>query len=134
MQSIINFFHSVPVGFWAFLAGSGIVSGGLQLIKHYFSLQQDKVITTVLGVLSFVIVVVDNFLSATKANPSLLGVRTASIVGGASLFYRYALKPFYNLLLDARALRATTATNVTNVTIPESHIAQADVAAADAGF
>lgn len=105
MEQILNNILNAPTEVWIAIGGMIGVSAILQGLKHWFSLQSDKVITALLTALSFVAATFDYLNQAVATNPSILGAKTAAIVGGATVSYRFVVKPFSKLLEDAKAER-----------------------------
>lgn len=120
IQNIINHFNAIPASTWstigAYLGGSTLVATVLQLIKHKFSIaDRKKLVTLLLGALSFIAALADLVISTTSQNPAVLGQHTAMIAGIAVFIHRFMVSPVYhkvvvsvqNLLSDAQAYRAT---------------------------
>lgn len=105
INQIINQVTSVPPEFWQFLFVVLGVSALLQKFKKWFSLQSEKVITATLGLLSFVPVAIGYISAEVATNPAYLGPYTLTIMGGATVAYRFVIKPLTNILLDAKAER-----------------------------
>jgi hypothetical protein len=122
VQHLINFVANQPTSTWttvlSYLAASTLVATVLQVVKHKFSIANaKKLVTVLLGVLSFVTAFADYLISTTAQNPTALGRNTAAIVAGAVFVHRFAVSPLYNkvvvsltsLVKDANAYRASVA-------------------------
>ena len=55
--------------------------------------------------MSFLVAGIDYINQAAINNPTILGERTASIVGLSTLLYRYIVKPLSNIFADAKKHR-----------------------------
>lgn len=106
LQNIVDAFSSIPMSAWEAIGAALGISVLLQGLKNWLSLQSDKVITFLLGSLSFVAAAIDYLSQAAMSNPAVLGQDTAAIVGLSTILYRYIVKPTSNLISDAREYRA----------------------------
>lgn len=120
MGFIVGLPGTVPTEVWTLLGASGIVSLLLQRFKKWFSLQSDKVITFFLVVLSALPAAYEALVAASVANPELFGAYTAMIMGAAQVVYRFLIKPFSNLVNDAKKLRDEQLQLKTRAAVEES--------------
>lgn len=97
---------------WMVLAGAGIVSLALQVIKHKAEVQSKKVINFMLGAISFVTVAIHYLVQVAPQNPRVLALQTFLLMGVSSPLYVYLIKPIYSILLDAKAFRTNTDTSL----------------------
>lgn len=120
MELIKEIIDHIPNSAYLAILGAGVVSVLLQLTKQWLSLQSDKIITFLLGVFSFLVVSIDYVTQAVAQSPAVLGQRTATIMGVTQLVYRYAVKPGYNVVKDAKEYRARkeTTSNTPAVVAP----------------
>lgn len=117
MQTLTNFYHSIPASSWnalfAFLLGSTVVATALQVVKHWFNLSGKKLISFLLGLFSFLAAGSNFLISSSVQNPNALGRNTATILAIAFFVHRFAVSPLYEkittLVNDANNYRATTA-------------------------
>lgn len=122
IQDFINGIITTPASTWttigAYIGGSTLVATVLQLIKHKFSIvDRKKLVTFLLGVLSFVAALAELIISTTSQNPAILGQHTAMIAGIAVFVHRFMISPVYHkivmtlnsLIEDAQAYRASIA-------------------------
>jgi len=106
MQQILNLYHSVPTSVWALIAAAISVSGIIQTLKHFFfNKLSASALVSLTTAASFLISALQWFTEQVHANPKLLGVHTMAILGASQLAYRFAIAPFYQLLLDGQAYR-----------------------------
>lgn len=122
IHQIISYIANQPTATWttigSYLGGSTLVATLLQIIKHKLNITEaKKLITFLLGLLSFLTVFADYILSSTTQNPTVLGRNTALVAGVAVFIHRFAVSPAYDkivgglssLISDASAYRATVA-------------------------
>lgn len=105
IQGVIDALGSIPASAWGAIGAALGISVILEGLKHKLSLQSDKVITFLLGALSFMAAAIDYLTQASLANPTILGQETVAIVGLATILYRYVVKPLTNLVKDAKEYR-----------------------------
>lgn len=105
MDVILQIFTSVPESVWLAVGGAVGVSLIVQPLKRWLGLQSDKVVLFLTSTVAFAGVAVEYLLSAAAENPTILGQRTAVILGISQLAYRFLIKPSSNLLADAKAER-----------------------------
>lgn len=105
-QNIINWFANIPNEIWLALGAALGVSTITQIVKHRIASDlSDRTIMGILTTLSAITAAIQYFAQQAASNPTVLGVHTATILGLATLLYPFTVKPFYNLMLDAKAYR-----------------------------
>jgi len=112
MDQVLSAFHQVPHSVWMGLFAlvvSAVLSVLVQVIKHYLEGLNEKTLMTLLGTFSFAASAINYLLGHAQANPTILGQETATLVGLATVMYRFAVKPGYSLLIDAKATREAKA-------------------------
>ena len=112
METIVNAWQSIPSTFWVALGASGFISVVLQFIKHYLDQLSPKLIIVLLTTFSFVASGIDYLLGVASNNPTILGQRTATLVGFATILYRFVISPGYKLLIDAKNYRESESVTV----------------------
>lgn len=106
MDTVVHAWQSIPHSFWVALGASGIISVVLQFIKHWLEELSPKVLMTLLTTFSFGAAAINYLLGNASTNPTLLGQQTASLVGLATILYRFVIGPGTKLMVDAKAERA----------------------------
>lgn len=124
VHEVISYLVNQPASTWttlgSYLAGSTLVAGLLQVVKHKFNFADaQKLVTFMLGFFSFLAAFADYLLQANATNPlPTLGRTTGLLIGGAVLVHRYAVSPGYykfiaqagkfsNFLKDLQAFQAS---------------------------
>lgn len=110
MEFPVELLNEIPNGAYIAVVGGLVASLFLQGLKKWLDLQSDKVITLVLISMSFIISAIDYLMQAVAVSPMALGQDTATIVGIATAFYRFIIKPANNLVVDAKTLRQSKVT------------------------
>jgi hypothetical protein len=108
LERILGVFAEFPwLALVGFLAVGLIVAITLQVIKHLRNIEDKKLITFLLGLLSFLPAFLDYVINLTAQNPTVLGSLTAKIVMAATFMHRFVVSPLYHRLViyleDARA-------------------------------
>jgi hypothetical protein len=123
MNYIAQILGDIPVTAVYALIAAFVVSVLLQVIKKWLSIQSDKIITFILGSLSFLTVGFDALTQQVAQNPSLLGPKTFMLMGLATTVYRYAVKPASTLMQEVKELRERK-TRVAEKTTDQSSVIQ----------
>ncbi len=117
---IIDWIGTIPISSWEavlwYLAGGSGVAIVLQVLKNVFKIDSKKIVTFLLGVLSFVPIFADAVVSGLSANPNAIGSGTAYLLTAAVFAHRFAVSPIYTRLqvslggvfADAKAYREIT--------------------------
>lgn len=100
---------AVPDSVWVIVAGVLGLSALQQVIKHKIDGLSERTNTLMSVAFAGVLASSDYLTSAAAQNPTILGPETAAILGLMTVVYRYIVKPFYNLLIDAQELRKSKA-------------------------
>lgn len=122
METLHHIWNSIP---WATVRDAVIAAGGVsvavQVFKKWLALQSEKVITFLVGVVSFIAVGINYLMGAAAQNPMILGQRTAALVGLATLIYQapgIGIKTLSGILRDAKTLREAQTTQVSVPPVP----------------
>lgn len=105
MDDLIHQLSNIPSSAWYAIAAAGVISIVLQAIKHYLEDINPKVLMALLTGFSFAVSGINYLLSQANQNPTVLGNETATLVGLATVLYRFVVKPGYALLLDVKQVR-----------------------------
>lgn len=100
-----------------FIGGGAVASIVVQGFKHKLSLENGKVLTILLSATSFLEVAINYLHNQAVQNPTVLGTRTAAIVGASQVVYQFGTKPLYNVLLDAKQMRSQTSSALSGSTV-----------------
>ncbi len=96
---------TVPDSVWVIIGGVLGLSALQQAIKHKVDGLSERTNTLMSVSFAALLASSDYLTSAAAQNPTVLGPETAAILGVMTVTYRYIVKPFYNLLIDAQELR-----------------------------
>lgn len=96
---------AVPDSVWVIVGGVLGLSALQQGIKHKVDGLSERTNTLMSVAFAGLLASSDYLTSAAAQNPMILGPETAAILGVMTVVYRYVVKPFYNLLIDAQELR-----------------------------
>jgi hypothetical protein len=108
-SQIVNAYHSIPSSFWVVIWSSLVLSGVVEVVKRLFVKDLSQLPNnTQVGLttaVAFAAAGVQYLSAAAQTNPNVLGVHTAVLLATMHLAYTFVVKPFTNLLSDAKAYR-----------------------------
>jgi hypothetical protein len=96
----VNTLNSVPSGAWTALLASPVLSGALQAIKHWLSIQNEKVMFAIVTVVCFLTAAVYYLMHTPTNNPWILAAQTAILGFMTQPFYYLAVKPLYKKFMS----------------------------------
>lgn len=105
MVNVINYFQHMPPEVLQVIGASIGVTVITQRLKKWLATKSRTLITFLLGVVSFVPVVIDYVSSQVAANPGVLAPRTIMLMGSSTILYNTLGKWVIGVLEDARTLR-----------------------------
>lgn len=109
MHEVLDFLNRIPAGTWEIILASGVISPFLQSIKHWLSVQSDKVMFTLLVLASGVVATGHYLLVTPSTNPSIIALQTALLSFMTQPFYFFLVKPLYKSLTDGLSKEAKSA-------------------------
>lgn len=128
-SQIVSLYNSIPGSFWVVLWSAFALSGVVEVVKHIFvkdlSALPNNIQVGLATAVAFAASGVQYLGAAAQTNPNVLGVHTAVLLATMHLAYTFVIKPFTNLLSDAKAYRQNL-----NIKTPAS---QADAGVPAAG-
>lgn len=105
IHEVINYLANQPASTWttlgSYLAGSTLVAGLLQILKHKLNFADaKKVIVAATGLFSFLAAFADFLLQSNATNPlPTIGHMTGLLMAGAVVVHRFAVSPGYYKLV-----------------------------------
>lgn len=120
---IISIPSMMPADGWALLGSALGVSVVMQALKHWIDDEVDpRIIVTLTTILSGIGASLVFVISQLSQNPTVLGSDTATILGIATLLYRFFISKAYGFLLNVKAYQqnksAAPATQQPETTAP----------------
>lgn len=113
VREVINYFATISPYSWqalgAFLAGSTVIAGLLQIVKHKLQIADaKKLIMFLLGFFSFLASFADFVIQQNAVHPLPdIGKLTVALIGGATVLHRFAVSPaYYKIVAKLTALGA----------------------------
>lgn len=98
--------NSLPPEVWFAILG-GVVTVVTQATKKWLSLQSPKVIMALTAALSALATIIPALLTAVNHNPAVLGQHAVTVIGVATLLYRYIVQPADTFLENYKSYKAT---------------------------
>lgn len=134
MQDIVNevlkFLGSIPDLLWQSLAASIVISPAFQSVKHWFEMQNEKVILGIVTLIGTLVSFAAYFADSHPGNPWLVALRTA-VIGFTNLpVYYLAVKPIYKKLTAANDAANTYVAQASSAIVPAGGIPEPIVTAA----
>lgn len=93
MQQLMQLYHDIPSETWVAILGAGGVSIVTQWLKKLMALENGKVVHTLFVAIAFAASALQYVLGAHNVPPTILGMHTAILIGIATPFYNYVVKP-----------------------------------------
>lgn len=121
-QQVLHFLNAVPGGAWAAILSSPFLSGALQGIKHWLSVQNEKLMLGIVTVICFLAGVAYYLHQTYPSNPMIVGAYTAILGFTTQPFYYLFIKPFYKKATDKTALAAIGEQDLHSAVIPAGGI------------
>jgi len=115
MDKIASLFHAIPPQTWLALLGAVGVTGVTQFLKKIFAIESKKIVQSIVMFVSLATAGVQYFLSQTNLPATILGVRTATLMGLATTVYIYALKPLSEFWVSYKAFKLRHEAEVTTL-------------------
>jgi len=103
---IVELFLATPVQTIALVLGAVGISVFVQGLKKWFKLENERVVFTIILVITLLGSFLDWFLHSAQLPPVIIGIQTTLLVGIAQPFYIYVVKPLTMLLNGYKANKA----------------------------
>lgn len=117
-HQLLHFLNAVPGGAWSAILASPFLSGALQGVKHWLSIQNEKLMLGVVTVICFLAGVAYYLHQAYPTNPMIVGAYTAILGFTTQPFYYLFIKPLYKKATDKTALAAIGEQDLHTAAIP----------------
>lgn len=103
------------------ILGAGGVSVVTQFGKRLLALENEKVVQVLFALVAFAAAGLQYLLGQHNLPPTILGLHTAALMGIATPFYFYVIKPLDAFILDLKKFKANQAAAVDGTTVPPSN-------------
>lgn len=96
LNTLLNLLNSVVTHIpWDILLASGVISPLLVGIKKWFSVQSEKVMITLVAVLSLLTALAHYLMTTPTSDPTIIAVQGAVLAFMTQPVYFFVVKPFY---------------------------------------